>query len=491
MKTAELLSSLKIKQIYGTLPAEVTAIHNDSRRAELDSIFICTRGFTVDSHDFFQQAIDNGASVIIAEKKLDVDLDKAALVVVNDTYKATAILANHFYDFPSTKMKLFGVTGTNGKTTVTNLIHSLLQKNGKKSAVSGTIGVELSDEKITSANTTCDALTNQKIIQHALDQGIDHMAMEVSSHGLSQGRLWGVDFDIVVFTNLTHDHLDYHDTMEQYGYAKGLLFSQLGQDMTKTKYAVLNRDDAWFDTYRAATAAEIISYSLRSPADFQAENIRYYPDKTVFTLQSPEGFFTVSMNLLGEFNVYNVLAATASLYAHGVSVEQLVQFIGELPPVDGRMDKVDIDAPISMYIDYAHTPDAIDKAIDSVEPFKKNRLIFMVGTGGDRDEYKRPAMAEKASRADYVILTINDPRFEEEDTILRDMEKGMKHANYALIADRKEAISHAIEKSEPGDILIFAGKGQEDYLIIEDTKHPHSDREIVEEQSLLKYGSLE
>ncbi|SDK35398.1 UDP-N-acetylmuramoyl-L-alanyl-D-glutamate--2,6-diaminopimelate ligase [Sediminibacillus albus] len=488
MNTAELLSSLKIKQVFGTLPNEITTIHNDSREAEDNSIFICTRGFTVDSHDFYQQAIENGASLVIAEKKLDIDLDKAALVIVNDTYKATAILANRFYGYPSTKLNLFGVTGTNGKTTVTNLIHSMLKKGGRASALSGTIGVQLDNKQLPSSNTTCDALTNQKILKNALDQDIDHMAMEVSSHGLAQGRLWGVDFDVVTFTNLTHDHLDYHDTMEQYGYAKGLLFAQLGQDLRKTKYAVLNHDDAWFDTYKSVSAAEVISYSLNADSDFKAENVEYHPDKTTFTLLCPEGRLDVTMNLLGEFNVYNALAAIASLYAYGIPAERLVKYIGELPPVNGRMEKVDMDAPVSMYIDYAHTPDAIEKSIDSVLPFKKNRLIFMVGTGGDRDEYKRPAMAEKASRADYVILTINDPRFEKSEDILRDMEKGMKHDNYALVADRKEAISHALQVSEPDDILIFAGKGQEDYQIIEDTKYPHSDRKIVEEQCLLRYS---
>ncbi|WP_077624315.1 UDP-N-acetylmuramoyl-L-alanyl-D-glutamate--2,6-diaminopimelate ligase [Sediminibacillus massiliensis] len=489
MNTAELLSILKIKQIYGELPPQVQAIHNDSRKAEKDCLFICTRGFTVDGHDFHKEAEKKGATVIVAEKKLDVDLTNTALVIVRDSIKAMALLANKFYGFPSQQMNVFGVTGTNGKTTVTTLIHSMLRKQGEKSALSGTIGLELEDEHFPSNNTTCDALTNQKMMKMALDKGINNMTMEVSSHGLVQGRLSGVEFDVVAFTNLSHDHLDFHDTMEQYGFAKGLLFAQLGQDLRKEKYAIINQDDPWYSTYVFSTGFETISYSLHADSAFKAIDISYQPDRTIFTLLSPEGTYEVTMNLLGEFNVYNALAAIASLYAHGYHIPELLETLQSLPPVNGRMEKVDINAPVTMYIDYAHTPDAIEKAILSVLPFKENRLIFLVGTGGDRDARKRPDMAEKASVADYVVLTINDPRYEDSLSILHDMEKGMKHNNYAAIADRKEAIKHAIEISEAGDIIIFAGKGQEDYQIIENTKHPHSDKQVVQEHCLIKFGN--
>lgn len=329
------------------------------------------------------------------------------------------------------------------------------------------------------------------MMQSALDRKIENFTLEVSSHGLALGRLWGIDFDVVAFTNLSHDHLDYHGTMEHYGYAKGLLFSQLGQDLQNPKYVILNADDEWYHRYSYMTPHEVISYGLDAHADFKAVDIEYFNDMTKFTLNSPEGSFQVEMKLLGKFNVYNVLTAMACLYARGMDITRLVEIIRDLPPVNGRMEKVDMKAPLSVYIDYAHTPDAIENAIQSVLPFKENKIIFLVGTGGNRDKTKRPTMAEKASLADYVILTTDDPRYEEYDSILNDLEKGMQHEQYALIGDRAEAVKHAIEVSEPGDIIIFAGKGHEDYQIIENTKYPHSDKEIAAEESQLKYGISE
>ncbi|MBY7143309.1 UDP-N-acetylmuramoyl-L-alanyl-D-glutamate--2,6-diaminopimelate ligase [Virgibacillus sp. NKC19-3] len=488
MITTELLSSLRLKKIYGTLPNDITSIQHDSRKVENNALFVCIRGYTADGHDFHSDAIKNGAKLILAEEKLHIDYDKAALVVVHDTCKAMALLANKFFDYPSLQMFLFGVTGTNGKTTVTNLIKALLQKDNQKTALSSSIGLELEGEIIPSNNTTSDCLTNQQLIRKSVNQNTSNMVMEVSSHGLSQGRLWGVDFDIVTFTNLSQDHLDYHKTMDQYGYVKGLLFSQLGNDLTKEKYVVLNVDDPWSDIYSSLTPVEVITYSIVNQSHFQAKAIQYYQDKTQFTLHSPEGTFDVELKLLGEFNVYNALAAIASLFAKGMSVAYLTTIIKDLHPIHGRMEKLDLHAPITMYLDYAHTPDAIEKSIASVLPFKQNRLIFVVGTGGDRDRSKRPLMAEKASIADYVILTVNDPRFEEPHAILLDMEKGMLHDNYILLSDRKEAITHAITMSEPGDILVFAGKGQEQTQIIKNKKHPHSDVKIAEAELLLKYN---
>lgn len=488
MNTYELLSSLKVKTIYGDLPSSISKLHVDSRKIRKGDVFICTKGFTVDGHDYANAAVENGAQLIIAEKELDIDLGKAALVVVKDTFKAMAQLVNKYYDYPSLKMNVIGVTGTNGKTTVTNLIHSILRNDGQRSALSGTIGFDLDGELFPSENTTCDVMTNQEMIQKALDRDIENMVLEVSSHGLSLGRLWGVDFDVVTFTNLSHDHLDYHQTMEHYGYAKGLLFSQLGQNLANSKYAVLNSDDEWYERYSTMTAHEVISYGLESYADFKAENIHYYNDLTTFTLQSPEGVFEVESKLLGKFNVYNILAAMATLFAKGMSVKKLVTIIKDLPPVSGRMEKVHSDAPLSMYIDYAHTPDAIENAIQSVLPFKENKIIFLVGTGGNRDKSKRPSMAEKASIADYVVLTTDDPRYESYDSIVNDLGKGMRHGNYALIGDREEAVKHAVDVSEPGDIIIFAGKGHEDYQIIENTKYPHSDKEIAIQRCKEKYG---
>ncbi|GAB3795176.1 UDP-N-acetylmuramoyl-L-alanyl-D-glutamate--2,6-diaminopimelate ligase [Virgibacillus kimchii] len=487
MNTQDLLSSLRIRRTYGKLPEKINDIQQDSRKVGFGTLFVCIHGYTVDGHNYCSEAVSKGATVIIAERKIPIDFKKASLIIVPDSKKALSILANKFYRYPSTKMNIFGVTGTNGKTTVTSLIKATLEKLGNPAALSGTNGLEIGNECFPSKNTTSDALTNQQLLHQVVKSNIEDVVMEVSSQGLSEGRLWGIDFDIVTFTNLTHDHLDYHETMEQYGYVKSLLFSQLGNAMKKPKFAVLNQDDPWSDFYRNVTSAEVITYAVYAEANFHASNIRYYKDRTYFSLHSPEGVFQAEMRLLGEFNVYNALATIASLYAKGVSVSKLVNILKEIGPIQGRMEKITIQAPVTMYVDYAHTPDAIEKSISTVLPFKQNRLIYVVGTGGNRDAYKRPFIAEKASSADIVILTINDPRNEDTEVILREMEQGMLHHNYALIPDRKEAISHAIEISEPGDIIVFAGKGREDYQIIQDKKQPHSDLAIAMEQCQQKY----
>ncbi|RHW39833.1 UDP-N-acetylmuramoyl-L-alanyl-D-glutamate--2,6-diaminopimelate ligase [Lysinibacillus yapensis] len=488
MYTEELLSVIPLKQIIGQIPNTIKDISIDSRSVQPKSLFICIKGETVDGHDFAQQAVDAGATVIVADRELSLE-GEAAQVIVKDTDRVLGLLASKFFDYPSNDLMMIGVTGTNGKTSVSGIIHHMLVGFGERSALSGTIGFELNGVLYETANTTNDVLSTQQMIFRAKMEGCRAMVMEVSSHGLALGRLAGVDYDVAVFTNLTHDHLDFHGTMEEYGHAKGLLFSQLGQDFTKPKFVVLNADDPWSEKYEKMTSYPVWSYGLKNDAVFRAENCNYENGITTFDMITPEGIFPVSMHLLGEFNVYNVLAATAVFYARGFSMEDIIEQIEDLAPVRGRMEKVNTDLPLQIFIDYAHTPDAIEKAINAALPYKKpeNKLIFLIGTGGNRDKSKRPAMAEKASRADYVILTTDDPRFEEYDSITGDLEKGMLHENYACIGDRAEAVRHAISIANPGDIIVFAGKGHEDYQIIGNTKYPHSDAEIAIEAGRLKF----
>ncbi|TFE00358.1 UDP-N-acetylmuramoyl-L-alanyl-D-glutamate--2,6-diaminopimelate ligase [Jeotgalibacillus salarius] len=479
MKTNEFIENLKIIKQIGILPEEINELEVDSRAVKEGAAFICQKGYTVDGHDFAGQAVKQGAKLIISEKELDISSAEAAQVIVKNSSRALAVLSDRFYGSPSNNMNVFGVTGTNGKTSVSTLIHELIRKLGGRSALSGTIGFDLDGDLRQSANTTSDLLTTQRMIHTAEKHGVDNMIFEVSSHGLVEGRLWGIDFDVAVFTNLSHDHLDYHHTMEHYGYAKGLLFSQLGQDLTKKKAAVLNLDDEWFERFAQMTPHEVISYSMEKQADFYAEDIQYMSDRTYYKLLSPEGEFQLETQLLGTFNVSNTLAAIAALYAKGYQVSDLVEALKDIAPVSGRMQLVPTEAPLSIYIDYAHTPDAIEKAIKSVMPFKKNRILFLIGTGGNRDKTKRPAMAKMASLADYVVLTTDDPRYESYDSITSDLEKGMMHNGYACIGDRGDAVRHLMQQAEPDDIIIFAGKGHEDYQIIESTKYPHSDSDIA------------
>lgn len=489
MYAEELLSAIPLKKVIGQLPSTIKDIEIDSRSVQPKSLFICIKGYTVDGHDYAQKAVDAGATVIVAERELQLD-GNIAQIIVDDTNRALGLLAAKFFDYPSQDITMIGVTGTNGKTSVSAIIHNILVGMGEKSAVSGTIGFNLNGVLYESANTTSNALSTQQMIFRAKMEGCRAMIMEVSSHGLALGRLAGVDYDVAVFTNLTHDHLDFHGTMDEYGNAKGLLISQLGQDLTKNKQVILNADDAWSKKYAGMTPFPIWTYGLKNEnAVFRAENCYYEDHQTTFDMITPEGNFPVTMSLLGEFNVYNVLAATAVLYSRGFAQEAIIEQIENLDPIRGRMEKVKSDLPIKMFVDYAHTPDAIEKAIHAALPYKKpgKKLIFLVGTGGNRDKSKRPAMAQKASIADYVVLTTDDPRYEEYDSITGDLAKGMLHTNYACIGDRAEAVRHAVSVAEPGDIIIFAGKGHEDYQIIGDTKYPHSDADIAIEAGKLKF----
>lgn len=486
MNSKELLENIPYKLISGNLPETIEYITMDSREAVPGSLFVCIEGYTVDGHDYAEQATKCGATLILSEKPVDVT--GPAVLIVEDTVRALGQLASRFYNYPSKDIQMIGVTGTNGKTSVAGMLHAMLMQLGETSALTGTIGFNLNGELFPSANTTSDALTTQKMIAQAKDAGCSHMTMEVSSHGLVLGRLAGVEFNTAIFTNLTHDHLDFHGTMEEYGHAKGLLFSQLGQDLREKKQAVLNADDPWSEQFARMTSHSVYTYGIVNKAQFKADDIVMDHSGTSFRLLSPEGEFSVSMKLLGHFNVSNALAAVTALYAEGYSIEKILEALAKIGPVEGRMEKVSMDAPVTVFIDYAHTPDAIEKALAAVAGFKENKIIFLVGTGGNRDKTKRPTMAEKASVADYVVLTTDDPRDESYDSILQDLAAGMTHPNFACIGDREEAVKHAIQQSEPGDIIILAGKGHEDYQIIGTTKYPHSDQEIAKREAMKKYS---
>lgn len=479
MKTEELLDLLKIKNISGAIPPSVTGIQMDSRNIKPGNIFVCISGSNVDGHDFIREAIQRGASLIVAEKNVCPSFNTVCFVVVKHTAKVLSRLVNHFYGYPAARLSTIGVTGTNGKTTVSNIIYELLELAGYKSAVGGTLGYRLNGSSTPTGNTTSDIITNMEMLQTAVNNDCTAMILEVSSQGIINGRVWGVDFDIAIFTNLSHDHLDFHKTMEKYGYAKGLLFSQLGQDIRREKFAVLNADDPWSATFSEMTPFEVISYGLTPAADFYASDIEYSEQGTAFLLHSPEGIYRVSSSFIGKFNIYNSLAAISALYAYGLDLSLILQYFPAVQPVTGRMEKITHPEGPTVYIDYAHTPDAIEQTITSILPFKKARLIVLIGGGNHRDYMKRPVMAEKASSADYVIITTNNPGKEPVSIILSDFEQGMLHENYTLIGDRRKAVRHALEYAGKDDIVLLTDKGHETTLLIGDKQIPYSDKEIV------------
>ncbi|TWT08045.1 UDP-N-acetylmuramoyl-L-alanyl-D-glutamate--2,6-diaminopimelate ligase [Planococcus sp. CPCC 101016] len=486
METIELLDLLKIKKVYGDIPSKVTGIQMDSRKVKQGNCFICVVGSNVDGHNFIEEAIRRGASLIVAEKQ-EVISGSACFVLVKNSVKVLSRFVQHFYCYPSSKLAIFGVTGTNGKTTVSHIIYNLLEANGRKSAASGTLGFRTNVITEPTQNTTSDILSSLNMMQRAIEQNCEAIVFETSSQGIINGRMWGIDLDIAIFTNLTHDHLDYHKTMEHYGYAKGLLFAQLGQDIAKEKFAVLNHDDPWAAAYSRMTPFETITYGLSEQADFYADQIEYRENGTVFLLHSPQDNYVVSTSFIGEFNVYNMLAAIAALYAYGLSVEDMLPYTADIQPAAGRMEKLSNSKGPAVYIDYSHTPDAIEKAINSLLPFKKKRLIVVIGSGNFRDRLKRPMMAEKASVADYVIITVNNPGKEPISGILKDFEKGMQHDRYVCIGDRAEAIRHAINLSTKDDIVLLTDKGHENTILIGSRYFPHSDKEIALEQVNLQF----
>ena len=490
MNTNQLLSVLPVKQLVGELPEQVTDLTTDSRAIAAGGMFVCIEGHTVDGHTYVKQAIQAGARVIIASKEIKVDLEKVAVVYVDSTSRAIRNLAACWCGYPSKRMTMIGVTGTNGKTSVSNIIHGILMNVGEQSAVSGTIGFNLDGLLYETENTTPDVLTTQKMIARAAAEECDTMTMEVSSHGLIEGRLAGTEFDIAVFMNLTHDHLDFHGTMENYGNAKGLLFAQLGQDLQQQKVAILNADDPWHLKMKEMTSFPVLTFGIHSDAQFKATAIDLRTDGTTFTLHSPVGNYLVDMQMIGEFSVSNALAAIAALYAKGIDMPEILAALRTLSPIKGRMERVETDLPLTIYVDYAHSADAIEKAIDAVLPYKPadQQLIFIIGTGGNRDRKKRPVMGEKASAADYVIFTTDDPRDEPYDEITSELSAGMTHDRFACIGDREEAVRHAIQVANEGDIIIFAGKGHEDFQIIGSTKYPHSDAAIALDEAEKKFG---
>ncbi|KAA1042608.1 UDP-N-acetylmuramoyl-L-alanyl-D-glutamate--L-lysine ligase [Macrococcus equipercicus] len=488
MDVKELIDSIKAKKIYGDFPTAVTNITTDSREADASSIFVASVGYTVDSHRFIPDVIEQGCRFIVTDHYVETP-PHIGQVVVKDTLRTASLFAHKIFNDPSARLTTYGITGTNGKTSVATMIHHLHRALHISSAYLGTNGLQIDEQVTKGANSTPETVTLVKSMVKALDAGAAAMSFEVSSHGLVLGRLNGVQFDVAVFTNLTQDHLDFHGTMKDYGFAKSLLFSQLGHDFTQPKYAVLNGDDAFTEQLSSVTSREVITYGINKPADFMAENVKTTLHGTAFDLLTPEGRFHVESPYLGTFNIYNMMAAIAALFAAGHQLETICSVTGELPPVEGRLEVLDRNLPIDLIIDYAHTPDGMNKLIDAVQPFVKGRLIFLVGMAGERDLSKAAEMGAIACRADYVIFTPDNPANDEPKKLTDALEAGVTHQNYISFEDRKEGIIHAIASAEPGDMVVLASKGREPYQIMKNyVKVPHRDDLIGLEAAYNKFG---
>ncbi len=460
---------------------EITSVENDNRKVQKGSLFICIKGYTVDGHDFAEAACNQGAAAVIAERSLSLDVP---VFIVKDTKRALAILADAFYHHPSQQMHLIGVTGTNGKTTTTHIIEKILSEAGQNTGLIGTMYTKIAGQQFETKNTTPESLTLQKTFSQMLDHQVDSAVMEVSSHALVEGRVQGCDFNVAVFTNLTQDHLDYHHTMEEYRNAKGLLFSQLGNVFVegKPKYSILNGDDQASKEYIKMTASHVLTYGIDHDADFLAHNIRMSASGTDFGLVSPFGNYQLSIGLIGKFSIYNVLASIAASVVSGVKMEQVISSIETIKGVAGRFETVDAGQNFSVIVDYSHTPDSLENALTTVQQFAKKRIFVVVGCGGDRDRSKRPKMAKIAcDHATDPIFTSDNPRSEDPEAIIHEMEEGVKGKSYVTITDRKKAIFYAVQQANEGDVILIAGKGHETYQQIGKEIHYFDDRVVAKE----------
>ncbi|GIP25173.1 UDP-N-acetylmuramoyl-L-alanyl-D-glutamate--2,6-diaminopimelate ligase [Paenibacillus sp. J23TS9] len=488
MKLNELASTLTIAQITGSGDITITGLQTDSRKVAPGDLFICLPGHTVDGHDYAEQAAEQGAAALVVEHKLDIDLPQ---VIVKDSRYAMAVIADAFFGSPSSHMKMIGVTGTNGKTTTTYLIEKMMNDHGVNTGLIGTIQMRYGGRTFPMSGTTPEALELQRSLDDMSANGVKCCVMEVSSHALEQGRVKGTDFRTAIFTNLTQDHLDYHKTMEDYREAKGLFFSRLGNKFThqknQRKYAVLNADDEASQYFAKVTAAEVITYGLDEKADVRASEISITAQGTHFHVDSFQGSCDVQLRMVGKFNVYNALAAITAGLLEGLELDSIKRSLESVPGVDGRVESVDEGQPFAVIVDYAHTPDGLENVLKTVNEFAKGRVITVFGCGGDRDRTKRPIMGKIAAEySDVVMVTSDNPRTEDPDLILKDIEAGL-HENsvpqnkYQLIVDRRKAIQKAIEMASPDDVVLIAGKGHETYQDIMHVKHDFDDRVVAKE----------
>jgi UDP-N-acetylmuramoyl-L-alanyl-D-glutamate--2,6-diaminopimelate ligase len=475
----ELLRDVECQEIRGSQDVEVRELVFDSRRVKWGDVFVAVRGTQVDGHKFIDKAVENGASVIVAEACEDGILPKGITCLrVANTREALALLASNYFGRPSEKLTLVGITGTNGKTTTATLLHGLLNRMGYRSGLLSTIENKIGEEVLPATHTTPDAVAINRLLAQMLEAGCSHAFMEVSSHALDQRRVTGLNFKIGVFTNITHDHLDYHKTFLEYIFAKKRLFDGL----PKGSYALVNADDKRADVMVQNTQATIVKYALKHAVDVRARII----ENSIIGLHLHLDGHDFHARLIGEFNAYNLLVAYASAKLLGLEPVKILATLSEMKAAEGRFDyMVHPATQTTAIVDYAHTPDALEKVLQTIGKLRRQsaRVITVVGCGGDRDRTKRPKMAQVACElSNQVILTADNPRSEDPEAIIEEMEAGVPQSMSVLtITDRKQAIKTAIKLAQPGDIVLVAGKGHEKYQEVKGVKYPFDDKLVVQE----------
>jgi UDP-N-acetylmuramoyl-L-alanyl-D-glutamate--2,6-diaminopimelate ligase len=495
----ELLSKVKPRATGGALDVPVLGIACDSRQVKPGTIFVAIEGFRADGHDFIAPALERGAVAVVAQHPVTLP-EGVGWARVDDTRQALALLSAWFFDNPSHKLKLVGVTGTNGKTTTTNLIAAVLEACGWETGLIGTIHNRIGDRVIPVSHTTPDPPELQALLARMVEEGVSAAVMEVSSHALALRRVEGCEYDVAVFTNLTQDHLDFHRDMEDYRLAKQTLFSALSRPGFKksSKCAVLNADDPAAASFLEASAGcAVITYAVDQPAGVRAMDIRVTRRGVAFAVESRWGGCHLNLKLTGLFNVYNALAAFAAGLALEVPVEKMKAALESVSGVPGRFELVDRGQDFAVVVDYAHTPDGLENVLKTARQITGGKLITVFGCGGDRDRTKRPRMgAIAAGCSDYAVITSDNPRTEDPVKIIEEIEAGVRPVagrdRYAVEPDRRRAIRAAVKMAGTGDVVVIAGKGHEDYQIVGTEKFPFDDR-LEAEQALaeLGYGTIQ
>ena len=481
MQLKVLARAIAPRRVIGSLDREVESIAYDSRRVQSNTLFVAIRGEKSDGHQFVDQAIEQGASVIVAER--EISSPRATCLVVDDSRPALADLSAAFYGMPARKLKMAAVTGTNGKTTTTFLIKHICEKAGIRCGLLGTVQYEIGDRILPAIRTTPEALDIQELLAQIVNVGGRAAAMEVSSHALAQERTRRIEWDVAVFTNLTQDHLDFHRTMENYFEAKAKLFQDLtSQSKKKGASAVINIDDRYGEKLvgRIAGKIPVVTYGLGIHADFRASNYRTEFAGTSYQLDARGRSYLVRVPLIGRFNVANSMAALAAATVMGVNLRQAILSLARSPQVPGRLELVPAKRQFQIFVDYAHTDDALRNVLKTLRELKPRKLIVVFGCGGDRDRKKRPLMGRVTDElADHAIITSDNPRKENPDAIINEVEKGFRSTHYEKIVERAEAIRRAVAMAQPRDLVLIAGKGHEKYQEFADHTIPFDDIQVA------------
>ncbi|MBE6007806.1 MAG: UDP-N-acetylmuramoyl-L-alanyl-D-glutamate--2,6-diaminopimelate ligase [Lachnospiraceae bacterium] len=477
MKLSKLVEGMEYVFLQGDMDCEIKKIDYDSRKVEEGSVFLCVTGFKTDGHIYAKSAVEKGAVALVCERDIEGIDSSVTIIKVASSRAALSILSENFYDHPASKMTMVGVTGTNGKTTTTYLVKSVLDHIGNKVGVVGTIENRIGDKRLHTERTTPESLELCELFDMMVKEDVTHTLMEVSSHSLDLHRVDCCKYDVGIFTNLTQDHLDYHITMDNYKAAKGKLFEI-------SKNAVINIDDAAGSYMISKAKGRILTFGIDNDADLKAENMNITANGVTYTLKYEGNEYVVDINIPGKFSIYNSLGSIGACLIMGIAMEDILAGLKENYGVPGRFQTIKSNRGFNAIVDYAHTPDGLENILNTAKEFVKGRIITVFGCGGDRDRTKRPIMGEIGGRlSDICIITSDNPRTEDPEQILKDVEEGTKKTGcpYECICDRKEAIFRAVEIAQEGDLVVVAGKGHEDYQIFKDKTIHFDDAEIIRE----------